>query len=853
MSVSSLNVSIGAKIEGLQKGLRQAERELRQAGQRLANAGDQLTQTLTLSIGALGIGAIKAAGDFEALRLAMRATFEGAGRSIQQADKELEALRKSALAPGLDFEQAVKASIRLQAVGLSAENARDTIEELANAVATTGGTAANLESVTAQMSQMISKGRVLSQDLRIIQENLPAISGLMKKAFGTSNAEDLQKLGITGKEFVSKITAEMAKLPRVAGGINNAIVNAGSAIKQFLVTIGDEINKAFDIGKKSEQFAAFLGRAAEAFKGLSDGTKRFVIEAGLVLVAIGPVLKVMGAIKLLSAQVVSGFSSVVGGLRSLAGGALSAASAFSKMNLALKITVIGAAIAAVTALYFAYQELSNRVSSAVAVQREVDNVNTAASQSIQEQKNQVEKLTGVLDNHNATQKQRKEALAELNRISPEYFGNLKVEKGLVIGLKEAQDAYISSLLRAALVKAAEEKIVQLQRERLDIQDQLNKATATGAQTAGNVAKDLLYRIVDLTGAFSKLAGTDFASNQMSDQIENFGKLAGESVALETRLRGVVSANTDFGNVTATASANTEKFTRVTGDNTKKIKESEAEYDGAIRRVKLLAAEYLKLAAAVFVKPLPTAGSTNGLPAGEQTQSGFNFAPVESLKAGAQRANAIAAAMTKASLAVQATNTQFTALAAILDTTTGGPLERMNALVQGIQEQFGGLTGALAAVSGAIADSAASGAKSFAELGAAALEAAAKIAQGEIIKIALRVAANAVEAGGIFGAIAAVGLAGVAIAGLNALVASVKPPKFAHGTNSAPGGLSLVGELGPELVNLPKGSQVTPNSKLNGMLSKSNDVNVSGTFRVQGTDLLLVMERAQNRSQRTRGF
>lgn len=39
------------------------------------------------------------------------------------------------------------------------------------------------------------------------------------------------------------------------------------------------------------------------------------------------------------------------------------------------------------------------------------------------------------------------------------------------------------------------------------------------------------------------------------------------------------------------------------------------------------------------------------------------------------------------------------------------------------------------------------------------------------------------------------------------------PGFAGGTNFAPGGLALVGERGPELVNLPRGSQVIPNNKL----------------------------------------
>ncbi|WP_052761964.1 phage tail tape measure protein [Aurantiacibacter luteus] len=50
------------------------------------------------------------------------------------------------------------------------------------------------------------------------------------------------------------------------------------------------------------------------------------------------------------------------------------------------------------------------------------------------------------------------------------------------------------------------------------------------------------------------------------------------------------------------------------------------------------------------------------------------------------------------------------------------------------------------------------------------------------------------------------------------------PRFANGTNFAPGGLSLVGERGPELVNLPRGSQVIPNHELRG--GGSQNVNVT---------------------------
>lgn len=46
----------------------------------------------------------------------------------------------------------------------------------------------------------------------------------------------------------------------------------------------------------------------------------------------------------------------------------------------------------------------------------------------------------------------------------------------------------------------------------------------------------------------------------------------------------------------------------------------------------------------------------------------------------------------------------------------------------------------------------------------------------------------------------------------ALIAS---QQFARGTSFAPGGMALVGEQGPEIVNLPKGASVTPNHQLGG--------------------------------------
>lgn len=51
------------------------------------------------------------------------------------------------------------------------------------------------------------------------------------------------------------------------------------------------------------------------------------------------------------------------------------------------------------------------------------------------------------------------------------------------------------------------------------------------------------------------------------------------------------------------------------------------------------------------------------------------------------------------------------------------------------------------------------------------------------------------------------------AGASIFSAILGIPAHANGTNFAPGGPSLVGERGPEIVNLPRGAQVIPNNKL----------------------------------------
>jgi hypothetical protein len=83
-----------------------------------------------------------------------------------------------------------------------------------------------------------------------------------------------------------------------------------------------------------------------------------------------------------------------------------------------------------------------------------------------------------------------------------------------------------------------------------------------------------------------------------------------------------------------------------------------------------------------------------------------------------------------------------------------------------------------------------------------------------------------------------------------LLKNIKIPAFADGVTNFSGGLALVGERGPELVRLPRGSDVIPNHMIGGTGAQQITVNVVG--RMSGKDVVFVGQRAIQSNKTTGG-
>jgi len=237
-NLGTLNANITADTKKLNQDLKEGEKKFKGFSDSTAKALRPVGLALT-AVGAAAIGMtavfVKSSIRFEQL---MKGLNSVAG-SADEAAKQLKTLREVAKLPGLGLEEAVRASINLQAVRFSAEKAAFFITEMGNALATVGAGRAELAGVIRGMQQMQSRGKVLAEEINQISERVPQFRAAMLDAFGTATSEEIQKMGITVEEFLTKTVNQLAKLPRVAGGAANAIENLRDAAAALSVSFGD--------------------------------------------------------------------------------------------------------------------------------------------------------------------------------------------------------------------------------------------------------------------------------------------------------------------------------------------------------------------------------------------------------------------------------------------------------------------------------------------------------------------------------------------------------------------------------------------------------------------------------------
>lgn len=149
--------------------------------------------------------------------------------TTRAAGDELLRLREVAKLPGIGFPEAIEGSVALQAAGMSADEARDSLMAFANALATVGRGREYFDRVKITLSQLRGMATGFGREIRELLLAVPQVGPILERLFGTKETMKIAKMGYTGQAIVKLLVAELLKLPRVTGGVANALENLKDA------------------------------------------------------------------------------------------------------------------------------------------------------------------------------------------------------------------------------------------------------------------------------------------------------------------------------------------------------------------------------------------------------------------------------------------------------------------------------------------------------------------------------------------------------------------------------------------------------------------------------------------------
>lgn len=273
MSQATLDARLRLNSADFHGGLNRASRDARQAASDMSSSFGGMRNMLTAGLGmAFGTNAVKAIIDariqVESLQAAMTATMGNAALG-QQTFEQIKQLSGDI---GLGVSEAAKSFIQLQSAGMKTADAFKMIRAGYNAIVSTGGGAAEFSRFAIAIQQLRNSPKPLQEEINQLREALPITSKLMQEAFGVQRAEDLQKLGVSGREFVDTIGEMLGKLPQVGNTLGKEVARLSTVWTDFKASLGDSLlGDVYQGGLNVIQELIGIGKMAK--EGLQAGVE----------------------------------------------------------------------------------------------------------------------------------------------------------------------------------------------------------------------------------------------------------------------------------------------------------------------------------------------------------------------------------------------------------------------------------------------------------------------------------------------------------------------------------------------------------------------------------------------------
>ena len=297
------------------------------------------------------------------------------------------------------------------------------------------------------------------------------------------------------------------------------MVHKGSSLVQILMASITVINRYKGVIVTTA--AAFVSYAAALrLVWLWESRKNKEKGIGLVLDKLGLAMTALWKGAMLSLIAVQAL---------LTGNITRASAAMKVFNTVTRLNPIGLVVSAVTALGVGLWQLHKSLNKVSETQKLLTSVSQVAKSNTIEQRLTLERLIRTAVNETHSLEMRQQAIEELNRLFPEYLGNLTLENIHTRKATEATDAYTESLLENARAIAAQEKLVELEKKHIDEIESGNAAKPSPWQYGWNYLKSV-----------GNMAA--FASNNAATSIRNLARAEKEYADQKETLYGIIDGH-----------------------------------------------------------------------------------------------------------------------------------------------------------------------------------------------------------------------------------------------------------------------------------------------------------------------
>lgn len=335
-TVASLQVVVGAKIDGLRKEIDSAQKILKQKfgskGLGISESSLEVLGGLGLAIAGIGAASVKAAADMEQTRKAFTTLLKDATLAKDfLAELETFAANTPFELPGL-----LQASKKMLAFGFTAQQVIPVLTAVGDSAAALGMGQDGIDRLTIAIGQMQAKGKVSAEEmLQLAEAGVPAWQ-MLADAMGTSIPQAMKMAEKGTIDSATGIQAIISGMNSKFGGmmqeqsstINGMLSNIQDSIGQTMVVIGDEITEGLDLKPALKEAQDDLSDFAAKVKssGIAEAIRDTVPPAaGATIAAFAAVLTAtaipaMAKLGLSAASAAAAFAGITGPIALAAAG-----------------------------------------------------------------------------------------------------------------------------------------------------------------------------------------------------------------------------------------------------------------------------------------------------------------------------------------------------------------------------------------------------------------------------------------------------------------------------------------------------------------------------------------------------